>query len=86
MAPSTRRGEGRVVTAGETEGRGDRDSKGEYIKSGVDAFPYSLLAKDTVSDDDTPNQISNFSVTKMISEEGSKEMTASTWSWKISKL
>ena len=63
---------------GENEGRSDRNSKGDPINSGVDAFPYSLLAKDTVSGKDTPNQISHFSATKMILEKRNSEMT-----WKM---
>ena len=56
-------------TVVEQDSMGDKDSKGDYIKSAVEAFPYSLLKKDTVTGEDTPNQISHYSSAKMASEK-----------------
>ena len=63
MPANTRR------TVVEQDSRSDKDSKGDYIKSAVEAFPYSLLKKDTVSWEDTPYQINHYSSAKMASEK-----------------
>ena len=80
MAPMlTTRAGGRTTIEGENlgdneerrenEGRSDRDFKGDPMVSGVQAFAYSLLKKDTVSGKETERQVNHFSATKMITEK-----------------